>query len=143
MPRLTLKTKLVLAITGMVLALVLALSCIYVSQLIDQRLTEADANAEFVAHQVLEAARKPLEAVPIPAPDASDDASDDTARMHLAMAAVLQSDAGLNSLLQSVDRLFAHDLRRLHRGQGQPGGAAQRRRPGSTGRCPSGPISGD
>ncbi len=102
MPRLTLKTKLVLAITGMVLALVLALSCIYVSQLIDQRLTEADANAAFVAHQVLEAARKPLEAVPIPAPDASDDASDDTARMHLAMAAVLQSDAGLNSLLQSV-----------------------------------------
>jgi len=98
MPRLTLKTKLVLAITGMVLALVLALSCIYVSQLIDQRLSEADANASFVAHQVLEAARKPLEGVPIPAPDASDD----TAKMHLAMAAVLQSDAGLNSLLQSV-----------------------------------------
>jgi signal transduction histidine kinase/HAMP domain-containing protein len=98
MPRLTLKTKLVLAITGMVLALVLALSCIYVSQLIDQRLTEADANASFVAHQVLEAARKPLEAVPILSPDASDD----TAKMHLAMAAVLQSDAGLNSLLQSV-----------------------------------------
>ena len=54
MPRLKLKTKLVLAITGMVLALVLALSCIYVSQLIDQRLTEADANASFIAHQVLD-----------------------------------------------------------------------------------------
>ena len=67
MPRLKLKTKLVLAITGMVFALVLALSCIYVSQLIDQRLTEADSNASFVAHQVLDAARKALETDPGPA----------------------------------------------------------------------------
>jgi PAS domain S-box-containing protein len=98
MPTLKLKTKLVLAITGMVFALVLALSCIYVSQLINQRLAEADENASFIAHQVLEAARKALESVPSPAP--ADNA--DAAKLHEAMAATLQSDAGLNSLLQSV-----------------------------------------
>ncbi len=96
MPRVKLKTKLVLAITGMVFALVLTLSCIYVSQLIDQRLTEADSNASFVAHQVLEAARKALESEPSAA------ASADPAKLHDEMAAVLQADAGLNSLLQSV-----------------------------------------
>ncbi len=98
MPRLKLKTKLVLAITGMVFALVLALSCIYVSQLIYQRLIEADSNASFVAHQVLEAARKALETEPSPAPADSSD----PAKLHEAMAAILQADAGLNSLLQSV-----------------------------------------
>ena len=98
MPRLKLKTKLVLAITGMVLALVLALSCIYLSQLINQRLTEADANASFIAHQVLEAARKALESLPSPA--LADNA--DTAKLHEAIAPTLQADAGLNSLLQSV-----------------------------------------
>ena len=98
MPRLKLKTKLVLAITGMVLALVLALSCIYVSQLIDQRLTEADANAAFIAHQVLEAARKALES----RSRAGRADSADPAKLHEAIAAILQTDAGLNSLLQSV-----------------------------------------
>jgi PAS domain S-box-containing protein len=98
MPRIKLKTKLVLAITGMVLALVLALSCIYVSQLINQRLTEADANASFIAHQVLETARKALESLPSPA--LADNA--DTAKLHEAIAPTLQADAGLNSLLQSV-----------------------------------------
>ena len=97
MPRLKLKTKLVLAITGMVFALVLALSCIYVSQLIDQRLTEADANASFVAHQVLDAARKALETDLGPAADSAD-----PAKLHETIAAILQADAGLNSLLQSV-----------------------------------------
>jgi len=96
MPRLKLKTKLVLAITGMVFALVLALSCIYVSQLIDQRLTEANANASFVAHQLLDAARKALETDLGPA-----DRNDPT-KLREAIAANLQADAGLNSLLQSV-----------------------------------------
>src|ERR1035437_2490509 len=97
MPRLKLKTKLVLAITGMVFALVLALSCIYVSQLIDQRLTEADSNASFVAHQVLDAARKALETDLGPGGDSAD-----PEKLHETIAAILQKDAGLNSLLQSV-----------------------------------------
>ena len=84
MPRLKLKTKLLLAITGMVFALVLALSCIYVSQLIDQRLTEADSNASFVAHQVLDAARKALETDLGPAADSAD-----PAKLHETIALVL------------------------------------------------------
>jgi PAS domain S-box-containing protein len=98
MPRLKLKTKLVLAITGMVFALVLALSCIYVSQLIDQRLAEADANAAFVANQVAEAANKALKTALSKAP--ADSA--DPAKPRAAMAAILQTDAGLNWLLQTV-----------------------------------------
>jgi signal transduction histidine kinase len=97
MPRLKLKTKLVLAITGMVFALVLALSCIYVSQLIDQRLTETDSNASFVAHQVLDAARKALETDLGPGGDSAD-----SEKLHETIAGILQKDAGLNSLLQSV-----------------------------------------
>ena len=112
MPRLKLKTKLVLAITGMVLALVLALSCIYVSQLIDQRLTEADANASFVAHQVLEAARKALESRAGPAP--ADSA--DTAKLRETMAADFAIGCGAELAFAIGDRLFAHDLRCLHRG---------------------------
>ncbi|MGA2990173.1 MAG: ATP-binding protein [Candidatus Korobacteraceae bacterium] len=98
MPRIKLKTKLVLAISGMVSALVVALSCIYVSQLIRQRLTEADVNASFVAHQVLDGARKALETdIKTTAVDASD-----PVKLHQAIAGVLQADAGLNSLLQSI-----------------------------------------
>ncbi len=98
MARIKLKTKLVLAISGMVSALVVALSCIYVSQLIRQRLTEADVNASFVAHQVLEGARKALET------DFNSTAVDvsDPAKLHQAIAGVLQADSGLNSLLQSI-----------------------------------------
>jgi len=98
MPRVKLKTKLVLAISGMVSALVVALSCIYVSQLIRQRLTEADANAFFVAHQVLDGARKALET------DLNSGRVDlsDPARLHKTIAGVLQADAGLNALLQSI-----------------------------------------
>jgi PAS domain S-box-containing protein len=97
MPRLKLKTKLVLAITGMVFALVLALSCIDVSQLIDQRLGEADANASFVANQVAEAANQALKTELSKAPADSADA-----KPRAAMAAILQTDAGLNWLLQTV-----------------------------------------
>ena len=61
MPRLRLKTKLVLAISGMVFALVAALSCVYVSQILRQRINQSYDNADFIAHQVLHAARQALE----------------------------------------------------------------------------------
>jgi len=61
MPRLRLKTKLVLAITAMVLALVVTLSWIYVSQLMRQRVQETYQSADFVAHQILTGARQALE----------------------------------------------------------------------------------
>ena len=52
MPRLRLKTKLVLAISGMVFALVVTLSCVYVSQILRQRINESYDNADFIAHDL-------------------------------------------------------------------------------------------
>ena len=61
MPRLRLKTKLVLAISGLVFALVATLSCLYVSQILRQRINQSYENANFIAHQVLHVARQALE----------------------------------------------------------------------------------
>ncbi len=61
MPRLRLKTKLVLAISGLVFVLVATLSCLYVSQIFRQRISQSDDNADFIAHQVFHAARQALE----------------------------------------------------------------------------------
>src|SRR5438309_459404 len=58
---LRLKTKLVLAITIMVVALVTTLSSIYISQLIKQRVDEAFQNGEFVASEVFQSTREALE----------------------------------------------------------------------------------
>jgi PAS domain S-box-containing protein len=101
MPRLRLKTKLVLAISGMVFALAATLSGVYISQILHQRIRQSYDNADFIAHQVLHTARQALETeLPAnltqnpPAPGA--DAARDT------IAAVLQHDAAVASLLQSV-----------------------------------------
>ena len=98
MPRLRLKTKLVLAISGMVFALVATLSCVYVSQILHQRINESYDNADFIAHQVLHAARQALEtelSIPKPEPKDSTQARD-------AIAVILQRDNAIGTLLQSV-----------------------------------------
>lgn len=97
-PRFRLKTKLVLAITGMVFTLVVALSFVYISQLLHQRINESYANADFIAHEVLEGTRQALEL------DVSGTRVDlrNNAQVHDVIAQILQSDAPLNSLLQSV-----------------------------------------
>src|SRR6266545_4371441 len=61
MPRLRLKTKLVLAISGMVFALVVGLSWVYVTQLVRQRLAQSYEGADFVSHQILHGVRQALE----------------------------------------------------------------------------------
>jgi PAS domain S-box-containing protein len=98
MPRLRLKTKLVLAISALVFALVAALSCIYLSQILRQRISQSYDNADFIAHEVLHAARQALE-TDLPAtrlqPRDSKQARD-------AIAAILQHDQALDTLLQSV-----------------------------------------
>jgi PAS domain S-box-containing protein len=98
MPQLRLKTKLVLAISGMVFALVATLSCVYVSQILRQRINESYENADFIAHQVLHAARQALEtelSIPKPEPE-------DSTRARDAIAAILQRDNAVSTLLQSV-----------------------------------------
>jgi PAS domain S-box-containing protein len=98
MPRLRLKTKLVLAISGMVFALVATLSCVYVSQILRQRIHESYDNADFIAHQVLHAARQALETE---LPNTSVEAQD-SMQARNAIAAILQRDEAMGSLLQSV-----------------------------------------
>ena len=98
MPRLRLKTKLVLAISGMVFALVATLSCVYVSQILRQRILESYENADFIAHQVLHAARQALETE---LPNASLEPQD-SIQARNAIAAILQRDEAMDSLLQSV-----------------------------------------
>jgi PAS domain S-box-containing protein len=98
MLRLRLKTKLVLAMSGMVFALVVALSCVYVSQILRQRIHESYNNADFIAHQVLQAARQALETE---LPNANVGAEDSQAARD-AIARILQHDTAVDSLLQSV-----------------------------------------
>jgi PAS domain S-box-containing protein len=98
MPRLRLKTKLVLAISGLVFALVAALSYVYVSQIFYQRINLSYENAEFIAHQVLHAARQALEAE-VPS-NRLQPANPTQARDFI--AAILQHDPAVTSLLESV-----------------------------------------
>jgi PAS domain S-box-containing protein len=98
MPRLRLKTKLVLAISGLVFALVAALSYVYVSQIFYQRVNLSYENAEFIAHQVLHAARQALE-TEVPS-NSLQPANPTQARDFI--AAILQRDPAVTSLLESV-----------------------------------------
>ena len=98
MPRLRLKTKLVLAISGMVFVLVATLSCVYVSRIIRQRINESYENANFIAHQVLHAARQALET---DLPNLTPEPQDSTQARN-AIAAILQRDDAVASLLESV-----------------------------------------
>ncbi|HUO59450.1 MAG TPA: ATP-binding protein [Candidatus Acidoferrales bacterium] len=96
--KLRLKTKLVLAISGMVFTLVAVLSFLYVSQLMKQRIAFSYDEAEFSAQQILHGARQALET------DLSSTHVDtsDPEQVHDAIAYILQSDSSLNALLQSV-----------------------------------------
>jgi PAS domain S-box-containing protein len=82
----------------MVFVLVATLSCLYVSQIFRQRINQSYDNAEFIAHQVLHAARQALE-IELPSnglqPQSPTQARD-------AIAAILQNDPTVNTLLQSV-----------------------------------------
>lgn len=98
MPRARLKTKLVLAISGMVFAIVAVLSYVYVSQLVRQRFQEALKDAEFIAREISESARDATQQNLSPALVNLDD----PAQVQAALADALRHDRGLNTLLQSV-----------------------------------------
>jgi signal transduction histidine kinase/methyl-accepting chemotaxis protein len=93
-----LKTKLVLAITGMVVAIVATLSSIYISQLIRAQTEQAYQNAQFIKLELFNASREALEN------DLTNSTLDvsDPKVFHDAVEESLQTDAGLSSLLQSV-----------------------------------------
>jgi methyl-accepting chemotaxis protein len=96
--RLKLKTKLVIAISAMVVALVATLSYIYVAQILRQRVTEAYASGDFTAHQIYHGAREALE---LDLSTARIDPDDEKA-VESVIEDSLQTDPGLNSLLQSI-----------------------------------------
>src|SRR5882724_257313 len=96
--RIRLKTKLVFAITAMMVALVSAFASVYLSQLIQHRIADADDGAHFVANQVFNATRQALE---LDLTSTKVDTNDPVA-LKAAIEDSLQADPGLNSLLQSI-----------------------------------------
>jgi len=97
-PRLRLKTKLVLAISGMVVALVVTFCSLYVLQIVRQRVQDTYDNGDFVAHQVFWMTREALE---VDLTSTQIDTSDPRA-VRQATEEILQTDPGLNSLMQSI-----------------------------------------
>jgi signal transduction histidine kinase len=93
-----LKTKLVLAISGMVFALVAAFSYLYVSRLVRQRTAEAYDSADFVAKEIRESAREATQA------DLSSTFANesDPKQVEAVLDEALKTDPGLNTLLQAV-----------------------------------------
>lgn len=98
MPALSLKTKLVLAITAMVVAIVATLSTLYISEVVHQRIQEVSSIADVIKLHIF-AAAKPAFAV-----DLSSTKIDlnDPQKVEAAMQDLLQSDSVIASLLDSV-----------------------------------------
>src|SRR3954470_12868676 len=96
--RLSLKTKLVLAISGMVLALVSVLSYVYLSQLLRQRVTEAFDDGDIIAHQIYQVSRDAME-VDISNLRVDENNPDDIRKV---IENSLREDPGVNSLIQSI-----------------------------------------
>jgi hypothetical protein len=100
LPTLRLKTKLVLAITGLIFLVVTVLSWVFLDELLEQRISVSYAGNLVVAHQILYSTRLALEE------DLRGkviDANDPTA-LRKAMATALQQDKSLEALLASVIR---------------------------------------
>jgi signal transduction histidine kinase len=93
-----LKTKLVLAISLMVVAIVVTLSTIYVTQLVHQVVNDAAADGELAARQIIHTSRDALQTdlstakVDVNNPEA----------VNAFIQRTLRDDPGLNSLLESI-----------------------------------------
>ncbi len=95
-----LKTKLVLAITGLVFLVVCTLSWIFLGQLLRQRMSQAYSANDMVAHQILFATRGALETnIHGPRVDPNDARS-----VRAATAQALRSDPALTALMDSAIR---------------------------------------
>jgi signal transduction histidine kinase len=93
-----LKTKLAAAITGLVFLVVTILSCLYLSQLLQQHIEQSYRSTDVVAHQLLFATRQALEKglrnTPVNV--------NDPVALRAAVADSLRNDPGLNALINSV-----------------------------------------
>jgi signal transduction histidine kinase len=95
-----LKTKLVLAITGLVFLVVCTLSWIFLGQLLRQRMSQAYSANDMVAHQILFATRRALQ-TNIRAPHVD---PNDPQALRAAVAEALRSDPALTALMSSAIR---------------------------------------
>jgi signal transduction histidine kinase len=93
-----LKTKLVLAITGLVFCVVLVFSWIWLSQLLQQHIEQSWSTTDYLAHNVLFQMRQALDTG---LRDRHLDPNDPVA-VRAAVADSLRRDAGLNGLLTSI-----------------------------------------
>jgi signal transduction histidine kinase len=93
-----LKTKLVVAITGLVFLAVTVLSWLYLSQLLQQHIEQSYLSTDIVAHQLLFTTRQALETG---LRSQTIDTKDPVA-LRAAVAESLRNDAGLNALINSV-----------------------------------------
>jgi len=98
MPTLRLRTKLVFAITGMVVVIVATLAGLYIAEAVHQRIQEAYDNSIFIGHELFNVARDSLE-VDLGSTKVNANNPNDVAR---AVEEVLQYDTGVNALLDSV-----------------------------------------
>src|SRR3954466_4072545 len=96
--RFRLKTKLVIAISGMVLALVSVLSYVYLSQIVRQRIAATYEDGDFLAHQIYQVSRDALEI------DLSNTRVDENnpEEVRRFIETNLAEDPGVNSLIQSI-----------------------------------------
>ena len=99
MPALRLKTKLVIAITGMVVAIVATLATLYISEVVHQRVHEVYAVAE-VLRDVTFAVSKPAFDVDL---SSSRVDMNNPKQVENAVQDLLQSDSSMLSLLESVN----------------------------------------
>src|SRR6185312_12796263 len=97
-PQMRLKTKLVVAISLMVMAIVVTLSTIYVAQLVHQVVNDAVSDGDFAARAIIHQSRDALEI------DLSNQRLDagDPKQVNEFIAESLQTDAGLNGLMESI-----------------------------------------
>lgn len=105
---LRLKTKLVIAITAMVVALVTALSFVYVARTVRERIGVAYKNGDFVAHEIFNGAREALQTDVTNQAESDDDSApkkidpNDPEQVRKAVENSLQTDPSLNNLLQGI-----------------------------------------
>src|SRR3984957_20080424 len=92
-----LKTKLVLAITGLVFLVVFTLSWIFLGELVRQRMSQAYSANDMVAHQIALATQRTIGTIRVVNADAPP-------AQRAAVAKVLRSDTALTSLLTSAIR---------------------------------------
>jgi PAS domain S-box-containing protein len=99
LPTLRLKTKLVLAITGLIFVVVTALSWLFLDQLLEQRIKQSYDTDEEVAHQILYSTGIALNGLRGKVVDPNDPRA-----LRDAVATTLQQDKALEALLASIIR---------------------------------------